>query len=111
MRGEDDLTHDEHARRVRRRVIESGDAPRELRVGALDWADGEETLPEPHRTLVDQVVRDSARVTDAQVAAVLEDLGSQATTFEVIMSASIGAGLHRWRAAERAIRMADDASS
>jgi hypothetical protein len=111
MRREDAMTHDDHARRLERRVIESGDAPRELRAGALGFADGDDTLAEPHRTLVAGVVLDSARVTDAQVAAVLDDLGSQSKAFEVIMSAAVGAGLHRWRAAERVIGMVDDASS
>lgn len=106
---EDAATHDEHARRLRARVADSGLAPRALRVGALRAETAE--LPEPYRSLVAQIVRDSARVTDAQVAAVLAELGSQAKAFEVIMAAAIGAGLDRWQVAEHVIREVDDASS
>ena len=66
-------------------------------------------MPEPYDALVTQVDEDSFRVTDAQVHAVLEETGSEKDTFEVILTAAIGAGLRRWDAAAKAIRDAEDA--
>ena len=51
------------------------------------------------------------RVTDAQVATVRAALGSDKGAFEIIMCASIGAGLARWDAAITAIEEATDASA
>jgi hypothetical protein len=45
------------------------------------------------------------------VAAVRASRGSEVAAFELIMSASIGAGLRRWDAAARVIEEASDASS
>jgi hypothetical protein len=77
---------------------------RELLSGRPDDID---RLPEPYRTLARNVADASYRVTDEQVAAVRAATGSDKAAFEVVMSASVGAGLRRWDAAARAI---EDAS-
>lgn len=78
-----------------------------VRAAAIGRATGEGALGEPYAALARQI-RDAAyRVTDAQVAAVRAAEGSDKGAFEVIMSASIGAGLARW---DRAIQVIDEAS-
>lgn len=72
---------------------------------------GEPTrIAEPFDALVRQVDEGSYRVTDAQVAAVLQATGSEKGAFEIVMSASIGAGLRRWEAAAGVIEEAADAA-
>jgi hypothetical protein len=66
---------------------------------------------EPYGLLARTIASASYRVTDAQVAAVRQAAGSDKAAFEVVMSASVGAGLARWYAAARAIREATDATS
>jgi hypothetical protein len=68
-------------------------------------------VPEPYDALAHQIAEDSFRVTDAQVAAALRASGSESKTFEVVLTAAIGAGLRRWDAAEKAIREAGRAAS
>ncbi|HWU28410.1 MAG TPA: hypothetical protein VN041_04860 [Microbacterium sp.] len=68
------------------------------------------SLTEPFRTLAEQVGRASFRVTDAQVDAVRDAAGSEKAAFEIVMAASVGAGLRRWDAAMRAIEEAGDAA-
>ncbi|MBX3091108.1 MAG: hypothetical protein KF801_01200 [Cryobacterium sp.] len=107
-----DRNHDELAGRLGRRVLESGVVARELREGALALGGGGDArVPEPYRALADTIAEASFRVTDQQVAAVREAAGSERAAFEIVMAASIGAGLRRWDAAIRAIEEASDAAS
>ena len=103
-------SHHQHAERLRRRVEETGATSDELRRGALARASGGPAVPEPYDALVAQIDGDSSRVTDAQVRAVREAAGSEKAAFEVILTAAVGAGLHRWDAADRAIAEAGDAT-
>ena len=96
-------SHQEHAALLRARAAGSGLTDAALRAGAVGRDAGGPPLPEPYDDLVRQVGADSARVTDAQVAAVREAAGSDKAAFEVLLAASIGAGLRRWDAALRAI--------
>jgi hypothetical protein len=77
-----------------------------LRAGASEIGD----LASPYRELATTIGEASYRVTDEQVAAIRENLGSDKAAFELIMSASVGAGLRRWDVAQRAIQEADDAA-
>lgn len=103
-------SHEEHAERLRSRTTGTGLTEAGLRSGALGRDGGGPPLPEPYDDLVRQVGADSARVTDAQVAAVREAAGSDKAAFEVVLAASVGAGLRRWEAALRAIGGDDDAA-
>ncbi|GAB3803098.1 hypothetical protein GCM10028798_21430 [Humibacter antri] len=103
-------SHIEHARALSDRVADSGDTDRALRSAVLERAAGGAAVPEPYDELVGQIARDSARVTDAQVAAVLRAAGTEGKAFELILTAAIGTGLHRWNAAEAVIEEASDAS-
>lgn len=105
-------SHAALADRLRESVLRSGAAPRRLREGALAAGAGTacDLRPE-HEALARLVGEASYRVTDEQVAAVRASTGSDVATFELIMSASIGAGLRRWDAAWRVIEEATDAAS
>jgi hypothetical protein len=107
-----DDSHEVLADRLRARVGEAGSAAVEVRAGAFALGGGvESSLSSPVGDLARSVAAASFRVTDAMVADVREALGSDVATFEVVMSASVGAGLTRWDAASRAIREAADAAS
>lgn len=101
-------SHETSAEALRRRVLDSGSIGRELRAGALNAGGGRETdLPEPYAALAEQVAGDSYRVTDSAVHALRTAAGSDRAAFEVILSASIGAGLRRW---DRAVSVIEEAS-
>lgn len=105
-------SHAELAAALRSRVVQSGTLDRGLRLGILSrGAGGAMTVPEPYDTLARQIGEDSFRVTDAQVDAVLRETGSERDAFEVVLTASVGAGLRRWDVAAKAIREAEGASS
>lgn len=82
----------------------------ELRIGAMDRAGGGPAIADPYDALADQIGEAAYLVTDAQVAAVRDALGTDKAAFEVVLSASIGAGLVRWDAAMHAIDGVMDAT-
>ena len=105
-------SHRALADRLRESVLGSGTGPQRMREGALAAGAGEACdLPPEEEALARLVGEASYRVTDEQVAAVRASRGSEVAAFELIMSASIGAGLRRWDAAARVIEEASDASS
>ncbi|MBT8163775.1 MULTISPECIES: hypothetical protein [Arthrobacter] len=104
-------SHVQLAAALRSRVADTGTLEPGLRRAILARAGGGNAAPEPYDALAKQVGEDSFRVTDAQVDAVLEETGSEKDTFEVILTAAIGAGLRRWDAAGKAIREAEDAAT
>jgi len=102
--------HAELAERLRDRVENAGVLDPGLRAACVRIGAGADAeIAAAHRELAATIAESSHRVTDAQVAAVREALGSDRAAFEVIMAASAGAGLRRWDAAMRAIREASDA--
>lgn len=82
----------------------------QLRASVIARAAGGRAVAEPFDALANQIAEAAYRVTDAQVADVCAETGSEAGAFEIIMAASIGAGLARWDAALRAIGEASNAS-
>lgn len=104
-------SHAELAVALRRRLEDTGVIGAGLRTGAMHAGAGAPAeLAEPYGSVVRTIGDASYRVTAAQVAAVREVAGSDRAAFEVVMSASVGAGLARWDAAMRAIREATDAA-
>ncbi|KHK98331.1 hypothetical protein LK09_04725 [Microbacterium mangrovi] len=102
-----DESHDVLADRLRSRVGDSGTASEAIREGASTVGAGHEAeLPFPVGDLARLVGSASSRVTDALVADVREAVGSEVAAFEVILSASVGAGLVRWDVASRVIEEA-----
>lgn len=105
-------SHETLAQRLRERVLSAGVIPRAVREGALAAGAGESTdLADEFDIVARQVGAASYRVTDEQVASARARAGSDVGTFEVVMSASVGAGLRRWDAASRVIGQASDAAS
>lgn len=104
------LEHAELAERLRSRLDSTGILDPGLRAASVGLGAGADVaMASPCRELAATIAEASHRVTDQQVAAVREALGSDRAAFEVIMAASAGAGLRRWDAAVRAIREASDA--
>jgi hypothetical protein len=105
-------SHRALADRLRESVLRSGASPRRAREAALAAGAGQACdLPPQDEVLARLVGEASYRVTDEQVAAARVSTGSDLAAFELIMTASIGAGLRRWDAAARVIEEAVDASS
>lgn len=91
--------------------MRSGTADEAMRMTALRAGAGAEIEAGlPHVRLARTVGSASYRVTDEMVADVRAETGSEKATFEVVLSAGIGAGLRRWDAALAAITEADDAT-
>jgi hypothetical protein len=105
--------HDDEplANGLRDRVLHSGVSDQNLRAAAFDLGGGRAAdAPESIHSLAQTVGTASYRVTDGMVSQVRELVGSDMAAFEVVMSASVGAGLARWDAAIRAIDGVDDAA-
>lgn len=107
----DAQSHTEFAHRLRDRVGGEGLTDPGLRTGAMNRAAGGPPIAEPYDALAQQIGQAAYRVTDAQVAAVTDAAGSDKKAFEVVLSASIGAGLVRWDAVLHAIEGAADATA
>ncbi|MCL2514413.1 MAG: hypothetical protein FWD85_04075 [Microbacteriaceae bacterium] len=103
--------HTQLAAELRTRADQTGVLDAELRRQLLARDLGHTDASEPYAVLARQIDADSSRVTDEQVAAVLELADSQQKAFEVVLTAAIGAGLRRWDVARDAIEGAADASS
>jgi uncharacterized peroxidase-related enzyme len=85
------------AETVRWRVLEgSGETAAALRCGMAERAAGGPPLEVPYDDLARQIGQAAYKVTDEQVASVLEAAGSQRAAFELIVASALGAGLHRW---------------
>lgn len=102
--------HARFASRLRERVGGDGETSPDLRLGAMNRGGGGPPIAEPYDALARQIGDAAFLVTDAQVAAVREAAGTDRGAFEIILSASVGAGLVRWDAAMRAIEGATDAT-
>lgn len=96
--------HKTMAETLRAHVIDAkGKCDPWLRAAAMNRATGGDPLLEPYEALVSQVNEAAVRVTDEQVASVRKAAGSDKAAFEIIMAASIGAGLLRFDQAVRVI--------
>lgn len=89
----------------------SGVSEVSLRTAVLSRAAGGTPIEEPYDSLARQIGEAAYRVTDAQVAEVRATESSDKGAFEIVMAASVGAGLARWDVAIRAIDGASDAPS
>jgi hypothetical protein len=99
--------HAQLAEALRRRVLEGpGDTDPALRQAVAARAAGASRIAPPYDDLARQIGADARGVTDAQVAAVIAATGAQRATFELVMSAAVGAGLQRWRQGLRALEEA-----
>ena len=104
------VSHAELAEALRRRVLDGpGDTPPALRQMAAKAATGS-AADGPAGTLARQIGKASYAVSNAEIAAVLAQTGSERATFEIVAAAAMGAGLLRWKQGLAAIEEADDAA-
>lgn len=89
---------------VQRRVLEGpGTTGAALRQRMAQRAAGGRPLEAPYDDLARQIGQAAYKVTDAQVASVVERAGSEQAAFELIVASALGAGLHRWRRGLKAL--------
>lgn len=92
---------------VRRRVLEGpGETAAALRHAMAERAAGGPPLEAPYDDLARQIGQGAYKVTDEQVASVVEEAGSQRAAFELIVASTLGAGLHRWRRGRKVLEEA-----
>lgn len=104
--------HRRHADEVRAAATgATGESAAATREAVLERAAGGSATADPYDVLARQIGEAAFRVTDAQVASVRASEGSDKAAFEIIMAASIGAGLTRWDRAIGVIEEAADAAS
>jgi len=96
--------------RLEAKIVGRGQTSAALRSAVMARAADGPAVPEPYDCLAHQISEEAHRVTDEDVAAVRAAAGSDRGVFEIILAASVGAGLARWDAAARAIDGAEDAS-
>ena len=90
--------HRAMAEAVRRRTLEGpGETDAVLRQAMAERAAGGPALDEPYDDLARQIGEAAYKVTDAHVANVVQQAGSERAAYELIVAAALGAGLHRWR--------------
>jgi uncharacterized peroxidase-related enzyme len=92
---------------VQRRVLEGpGETGAALRQAMAERAAGGPPLEAPYDDLARQIGQAAYKVTDEQVASVIERAGSERAAFELIVASALGAGLHRWRRGLKALEEA-----
>ena len=102
--------HPSLAAALRRRVLEEpGETPAAVRQAAAQRAAGGPPTQSRYDDLARQIGEAAHGVTDAQVASALAATGSEKAAFEIIMAASVGAGLLRWEQGMKALKEAADA--
>lgn len=108
-------THANHtalAKVLRDRVIDGpGVSDRALRQAAAERAAGGTVMAEPYDALARTIGEAAYRVTDEQVASVVQAAGSEKAAFEIIAASAAGAALLRWQQAIDAINEAQDAAA
>lgn len=83
---------------VRQRVLEGpGETDATIRQAMAERAAGGPPLSAPYDDLARQVGEAAYKVTNEQVAKVVEKAGSEKAAFELVVASALGAGLHRWR--------------
>jgi uncharacterized peroxidase-related enzyme len=97
---------------VQRRVLEGpGETRAALRHAMAERGAGGPPLEAPYDDLARQIGQAAYKVTDEQVASVVERAGSERATFELIVASALGAGLHRWRRGLKALEEAAEVST
>src|SRR5262245_25102404 len=100
------------AEALRRRVLEGpGETGAVLRQRLATRAAGGPPIEAPYEDLARQIGEAAFRTTNAQVASVLADAGSEKAAFELIAAAATGAGLLRWQRAIAALEQSGDATA
>jgi uncharacterized peroxidase-related enzyme len=97
---------------VQRRVLEGpGETGAALRQAMAARAAGGPSLEAPYDDLAQQIGQAAYKVTDEQVASVVQGAGSERAAFELIVASTLGAGLHRWRRGLKALQKAAEVTT
>jgi AhpD family alkylhydroperoxidase len=97
---------------VQRRVLEGpGETGAALRHAMAARAAGGPPLEAPYDDLARQIGQAAYKVTDEQVASVVERAGGERAAFELVVASTLGAGLHRWRRGLKALEEAADVAT
>jgi hypothetical protein len=95
----------------RQHLLGPGETGAALRHAMAARAAGGPTLEAPYDDLARQIGQAAYKVTDEQVASVVERAGSERAAFELIVASALGAGLHRWRRGLKALEEAAEVST
>ena len=111
MKTSNQINHRALVEALQRRVLEGpGETSAAVRQEAAKAAAGVSIVQDRSSDLARQIGEAANRVTDAQVASVVSDAGSQTAAFEIIAAAALGAGLLRWKQAINMLEEAGDAA-
>ena len=100
--------HQRLAERLRSAATGPGVTSASLREAIVQRVASDGPAPRrPYAELVDVIAVAAYRVTDQQVELVRREVGSDKAAFEIIATASVGAGLRRW---DRAVEVIAGAS-
>jgi hypothetical protein len=111
MKTSNQIDHHTLVEALRRRVLEGpGETSAAARQQAANAAAGVAAGQDRYSDLARQIGESAHRVTDAQVAAMVSEAGSEKAAFEIIAAAALGAGLLRWRQAIKMLEEAGDAA-
>jgi AhpD family alkylhydroperoxidase len=92
---------------VRRRALEGPqETDADLRQAMAERAAGGRPLQVPYDELARQIGEAAYKVTDEQVAKVVEETGGERAAYELIVASALGAGLHRW---QRGLKVLEEA--
>jgi hypothetical protein len=96
---------------LQRRVLEGpGETSPAARQEAAKAAADVSAVQDRYSDLARQIGESAHRVTDAQVAGVVSEAGSEKAAFEIIAAAALGAGLLRWQQAIKMLEEVGDAT-
>jgi hypothetical protein len=102
--------HDQFAETLKRTVFDRpGESDPALRQRVATRAAGGPPIEAPYDDLATQIGEAACRTTDIQVANVVTAARSEKAAFELIVAAATGAGLLRWRQANKALEETSDA--
>ena len=102
--------HDQFAETLKRTVFDRpGESDPALRQRVATRAAGGPPVEAPYDDLAKQIGEAACRTTDIQVANVVTAARSEKAAFELIVAAATGAGLLRWRQANKALEETSDA--
>jgi hypothetical protein len=111
MNTSNQINHHTLVEALQRRVFEGpGETSPAARQEAAKAAAGVSAEQDRYSDLARQIGESAHRVTDAQVAGVVSEAGSEKAAFEIIAAAALGAGLLRWQQAIKMLEEAGDAT-
>lgn len=105
-------SHRALAEALRERVIDGpGETDAALRRQVAECAATGAAAPAPYDVLARRIGAEPQRTTDSDVERIVAETGSEKAAFEIVLAASVGAGLFRWECAMKALEGVRDATA